>query len=216
MAAATTADTGLVYICNPNNPTGTIVRKDEMQRLMDRIPRSVTVLVDEAYIDFVDDPQFESAVRYVREGRNVVVARTFSKVHGLAGMRVGYAIASKDVMARIKSFTVDYAITGMAANAALASLRDAEHVARVVKLNAAQRQLFVDQMTKAGFSCAASQTNFVMVNVKRPVAPIIAEFSKRRILVGREFKGMPTFLRVTLGTAAEMQRFYPAFHALLS
>jgi len=124
-------------------------------------------------------------------------------------------VASKDVMAKIKAFTVDYAITAMSANAAVASLKDTDNVARVARLNAAQRQTFVDEMKRAGFSCAASQANFVMVNIKRPVAPVIAEFAKRRVLVGREFAGMPTFLRVTLGTDAEMKQFYPVFRQVV-
>jgi histidinol-phosphate aminotransferase len=214
MAEATNRDTGLVYICNPNNPTGTIVRKDELQRFMDRIPDTVTVVVDEAYSHFVTDPAFESAVRYVAEGRNVIVARTFSKIYGLAGMRVGYAIARKDLIDRIKPFTVDYSITGVAANAVIASVGDQAHVERVSKLNAAQRQIFVDEMKKSKFDCTASQSNFVMVNIKTPVAPVIQEFAKRKVLVGREFPAMRTFLRVTLGNEEEMKRFYVAFHEI--
>lgn len=215
MADATTAATGLVYICNPNNPTGTIVRRDEMARFMDAIPRPVTVVVDEAYSEFVTDPGYESAVKYVRERRNVIVAKTFSKVHGLAGMRVGYAIASEELILRIKPFTVDFAITGTAANAALASLADTANVARVAKLNATQRQRFVDEMNRAGFTCAVSQANFVLTDIKRPVKPVIAALAKRKFLVGREFTAMPTHLRVTLGTDAEMKKFYPAFREVM-
>jgi histidinol-phosphate aminotransferase len=215
MAEATTADTGLAYICNPNNPTGTIVRRDEVRRFMDRVPESVTVVVDEAYADFVTDPEYESAARYVREGRNVIVARTFSKIHGLAGMRVGYALARPDLIARIKPFTVDYALTGVAANAALASLGDRQHLTRVARANAAQRTTFVAEMRRAGFQCAEPHGNFGMVDIRRPVAAVIPEFGKRRVLVGREFPAMPTFLRVTMGTESEMKRFYSAFREVV-
>jgi histidinol-phosphate aminotransferase len=214
MADATTRETGMVYVCNPNNPTGTIVRKDEVQRFMDRIPDSVTVIVDEAYSHFVTDPNYESAVRYVREGRNVIVAKTFSKIYGLAGMRIGYAIARKDLIDRIKPFTVDYSITGLAVNAVIASIGDTQHVERVSKLNATQRQIFFDEMKKANFESTPSQANFVMVNIKTPVSKIIPEFQKRKILVGREFPAMPTFLRVTIGNEDEMKRFYSAFHEI--
>jgi histidinol-phosphate aminotransferase len=214
MAAATNRDTGLVYVCNPNNPTGTIVRKDEMQRFMDRIPETVTVLVDEAYTHFVTDPNYESAVRFVNEGRNIIVARTFSKIYGLAGMRIGYAIARKDLIDKIRPFTVDYSITALSTNAVLASLADALHVEKVAKLNAAQREIFFDEMKKAKFESTPSQANFVMVNVRTPVAPVIREFEKRKILVGREFPAMGNFLRVTLGNDAEMKRFYGAFHEI--
>jgi histidinol-phosphate aminotransferase len=215
MAAATTRDTGLVYICNPNNPTGTIVTRDEIARFLDRVPATVPVLIDEAYAEFVTDSGYESAVRHVREGRNVIVAKTFSKAHGMAGMRIGYAIAKKELIDAIKPFTVDYAITGAAVAAAAASLADRENVARVAKLNAAQRTLFIDTMRRAGYTCAGSQANFVMVNLRRPVAPLIPAFAKRKLLVGREFPAMPTFLRVTLGTDAEMRQFYPVFNEIV-
>jgi len=214
MADATDRDTGLVYICNPNNPTGTIVRKDELQKFMDHIPDTVTVVVDEAYSHFVTDPAYESAVRYVSEGRNVIVARTFSKIYGMAGMRVGYAVARKDLIDRIRPFTVDYSITGVAADAAIAAIGDQPHVERVAKLNATQRQIFFDEMKKAKFDCTPSQANFVMVNIKTPVAPVIQEFAKRKVLVGREFPAMGTFMRVTLGNEEEMKRLYTAFHEI--
>lgn len=216
MAGAVTAATGLVYVCNPNNPTATIVRRDALAAFMDRIPRSVTVLVDEAYAEFVNDPAYESAVRYVKDGRNVIVAKTFSKIHGMAGMRVGYAIAPPEVIARLAPFTTDFAVTGATANAALASLRDAGYRAEVARRNAARRAEFTAEMAKLGYACAESQANFVLVDLKRPVAPVIAALAKRRVLVGREFAAMPTFLRVTLGTADEMQAFYPAFREVVA
>ncbi|MDA1081705.1 MAG: aminotransferase class I/II-fold pyridoxal phosphate-dependent enzyme [Gemmatimonadetes bacterium] len=215
MASATSAATGLVYICNPNNPTGTIVRRDEIAAFIQRMPPSVTVLVDEAYAEFVEDPGYESAVRYVREGRNVIVAKTFSKIHGLAGMRVGYAIAKPELIARIAPFTVDFATTGASANAAMASLGDTEHRATVARRNAAQRSVFVNEMRSLGFSCTESHANFVMVDIRRPVGPVIAALAKQRVLVGREFGAMPTFLRVTLGTEPEMRAFYAAFREVI-
>jgi len=212
MADAVTRETGMVYICNPNNPTGTIVRKDELQKFMDHVPDGVTVVVDEAYTHFVTDPSYESAVRYVREGRNVIVARTFSKVYGMAGMRVGYAVAKKELIDKIKPYTVDYAMMGVAANAAIASIGDAPHVERVAKLNATQRQTFFDEMKRAKFEVTPSEANFAMINVKTPVSHLIPEFQKRKVLVGREFPAMPNFLRVTFGTEDEMKKFYTVFH----
>jgi histidinol-phosphate/aromatic aminotransferase/cobyric acid decarboxylase-like protein len=170
------------------------------------------VVVDEAYVHFANDPAYESAIRYVKEGRNIIVARTFSKVYGMAGLRVGYAIARPNLIARIKPFTVDYSITGMSANAVMAALTDQANVERVIKLNAAQRQVFFDEMKKAGYEVTPSQANFIMVNVRTKVGPVIEEFQKRKVLVGREFPAMPTFLRVTFGTDEEMKKFYAAFH----
>jgi histidinol-phosphate aminotransferase len=210
------AGAGAVYICNPNNPTGTIVRRDVLARFMEKIPASVMVVVDEAYSEFVTDPEYESAVRYVREGRNVVVAKTFSKIHGLAGMRVGYAIAAPNVIDKLKPFTVDFAVTGLGANAALASLGDQAYLTTVARRNAAMRQAFVAEMKRYNFECPASQANFVMVDLRKPVAAVIADLATRHVLVGRVFPSMPNFMRVTLGTESEMNRFYSAFRSVIS
>jgi histidinol-phosphate aminotransferase len=215
MADAVNRDTGMVYICNPNNPTGTVVNKTELQRFMDRVPGSVTVVVDEAYTHFVTNPDFESALRYVREGRNIIVARTFSKIYGMAGMRVGYAMARKDLIDKIRPFTVDYTITGTAALAAMTAIDDSMHVERIAKLNAANRQLVFDEMKRLKFECTASESNFLMINIRKPVSPVIQEFEKRKVLVGREFPAMPTFLRVTIGTEDEMKKFFVAFREIL-
>jgi histidinol-phosphate aminotransferase len=215
MAAATTRATGLVYVCNPNNPTATIVKRDEVARFMDRIPRSVPVLFDEAYAEFVTDLAYESAIRYVREGRNVIVAKTFSKVHGLAGMRIGYAVSTKPIIDLLKPYTVDFTLTGMSVNAAMASLADSANVKKVSYLNLQERVQFEDQMRRAGYACLKSEANFVMVDVKRPVKDLVPRFKERGYLVGRPFDALPTHLRVTLGTKEEMGPFYPVFKDVL-
>ncbi|MBM4195317.1 MAG: aminotransferase class I/II-fold pyridoxal phosphate-dependent enzyme [Gemmatimonadetes bacterium] len=214
MATRVTADTGFVYICNPNNPTGTIVSGDAVRRFLDRIPARVPVVFDEAYAEFVADRTFESAVALIKEsrnaGRDIVVAKTFSKIHGLAGMRVGYAIARPEVIARLVPLTVDYAVTGHAAGAAKASLADRAHLGVVGAQVAARRAECTAWLRERGFECTDSQANFVMINLRRPVAPVIDAFATRGVLVGRVFAAMPNFLRVTMGTAAEMRRFYAA------
>jgi histidinol-phosphate aminotransferase len=215
MAAATTRETGLVYVCNPNNPTATIVKKDQVARFMGAIPRSVPVLFDEAYAEFVRDAAYESAIKYVHEGRNVIVAKTFSKVHGLAGMRIGYAISTPAIIGLMKPYVVDFTLTGMAVNAAMASLADTANVKKVVDLNLQERVQFDDQMRRAGFACLKSEANFVMVDVKRPVKDLIPKFKERGYLVGRPFDSLPNHLRVTLGTKNEMAGFYPVFNSVM-
>jgi histidinol-phosphate aminotransferase len=215
MAAACDSSAGLVYVCNPNNPTGTIVTKDEMRRLLDRVPESVAVVVDEAYSHFVTAPEFESAIRYVKEGRNVVVARTFSKIYGLAGMRVGYAVAKKQLIEQLRPRGVHWAISSLAAHAAAAALADREHVERAARLNRLRLDELHDEMKRAGFEVIPSQANFAMIHVRQPVAPLIAEFAKRKVLVGREFKPMSDYLRVTMGTEEEMKRFFAAFREVV-
>jgi histidinol-phosphate aminotransferase len=214
MADAVTPDIGLVYICNPNNPTGTIVRKADVQRFMDRIPASVPVIVDEAYSHFATDPTFESAVRYVKEGRNVIVARTFSKIYGMAGLRVGYAIGKKELIDQIKPHTVDYTITSLAANAVMAAVNDTANVERVQRLIVGQRQIVIDEMKRLKFDTTDSQANFLMIDVRKPVTPVIEEFAKKKVLVGRLFPAMPNHMRVTIGTEDDTKKFLVAFREI--
>ena len=213
MAGAATPQTGMIYICNPCNPTGSIVTKDELQRFMDRVPDSIPVVLDEAYSHFAG-PGFESAINYVKQGRNVVVARTFSKAYGLAGMRIGYAIARKNLIDKMRPYGVDFAITAVSSSAARVALTDTLHVERAVKLNDAQRRTLYAEMKAAKFEYIPSHSNFVMINIRRPVGPIILEFRKRRILVGREFPSLTNFMRVSMGTEEEMKRFFAAFHQI--
>jgi histidinol-phosphate aminotransferase len=214
MAKAITPETGLVFICNPNNPTGTIVSKDEMARFMDRVPESVTIVVDEAYSHFAGT-EYESALKYVKEGRNVVGAKTFSKAYGLAGMRIGYGIARPEIMGRMRPYGLDFNLSVPAVAAAETALNDTQHLEKVVKANDVQRTMFYSEMKNAGLEYIPSHANFVMVNIRTEVAPVIEEFSRRRILVGREFLPMSRFLRVSVGTDDEMKRFHSAFRQIV-
>ncbi len=216
MADAAARDTGLVYLCNPNNPTGSIVTKDEMERFLDRIPETVAVVVDEAYSHFAASPEFHSAIRHVKAGRNVVVARTFSKIYGLAGMRIGYAIAKKEIIEQLRPRGVQWVVSSLAAHAAAAALADQEHVERAARLNRTQLEVLYDEMKRAGFETIPSQANFAMIHLRRPVSPVIEQFAKRKVLVGREFRPMTDYLRVTIGTEEEMKRFYAAFREIVT
>lgn len=214
MAAAITSRTGLVFICNPNNPTGTVVTRDEMQRFMDRIPESVMVLVDEAYHHFAG-PEYESAIRYVKERRNVIVARTFSKAYGLAGMRIGYGIAKAEIMDRLRAHGLDFNLSVPAVAAAQTALEDTQHLARVVRNNETQRAAFYAEMKSLGYECIPSHANFVMVNVRKDVSPVIDDFWRRKVLVGRPFPPMTKFLRVSIGEDDEMKVFFREFRQLV-
>jgi histidinol-phosphate aminotransferase len=213
MADAATPQTGMIYISNPSNPTGTIVTKDELQRLLDRVPDSIPVVLDEAYSHFAGSG-FESAINYVKQGRNVIVVKTFSKAYGLAGMRIGYAIARKDLIDKMRPSGLDFAITALSSSAARVALTDTPHVERAVNLNDAQRQSLYSELKAAKFEYIPSYSNFVMINVRQPVGPIISEFRKRKILVGREFPSLTNFMRVSMGTDEEMKRFWTAFRQI--
>jgi len=203
-------DVGFVYLCNPNNPTGMIVPSSEVKDLLDGLPADMPVLIDEAYHHFVTDPAYATAVPYVLEGRPVIVARTFSKIAGLAGMRLGYAVAPKDMIDRMRPHATN-SINLAVRWAGAAGLADTAAQIRVKTLNAEVRQRTADALKARGFEVLPSQANFFMVAIKREVTPVIQAFRAKGIAVGRPFPPMTQHLRVSIGTGAEMTRFLDAF-----
>ena len=210
MAAACDASTGLVYVCNPNNPTATIVTGDEMAAFAANVPPSAAILVDEAYHHFVEDTRYRSSVELIGRHPNVVVARTFSKIYGMAGMRLGYAVSSKETIAAMQPLA-SWADTNAAVlAAAIASLADAELVPRQRKALNDTRRWLVSELAKRGYRTMPSEANFVMVDVGGDVAPVIHAFRERKILVGRKFPSLPNWLRVTVGRHEEVAAFLAA------
>ena len=181
-----TPSVGFVYICNPNNPTGAIVTKTEIKELLDGLPTEVPVLIDEAYHHFVEDPAYATSAPYVLEGRPVIVARTFSKIAALAGMRVGYGIAPANLIERMSPYT---------------SVTEREHPGQMGRRRCAQRHgrgservrtdiLQTRRKTTAalsamGYAVIPSEANFFMVNLRRDVRPVIQAFRRQGVLVGR-------------------------------
>ena len=209
-------DVGVIYICNPNNPTGRIIPKDDIKLLLDSVPADIPVFIDEAYHHFVDDPRYESSIKYVIEGRKVIVARTFSKIAGLAGMRLGYAVAPKEITDQLKSFVTPYNVNAAVRYGGIAALKDSAYEAKMKQLNKQVRDKTTSELTTMGYEVIPSQTNFFMVNVKRDVNGVADGFSKKGILVGRRFPPMDKWLRVSVGTEDEMSRFIKAFKELLA
>ena len=206
-------DVGLVYLCNPNNPTGRIVTAAEIKTLLDGIPEDVPVLIDEAYHHFVDDPAYATSIPYVKAGRPVIVTRTFSKIAALAGMRLGYAVAPPDLIARLKPHSIA-SINAMVKWGGVAALRDTESQARVKKVTIELREKTTRELQGYGYDVVPSDANFFMVHIKRPVEPVIDEFKKKGVLVGRPFPPMTQHLRVSVGSPAEMQRFITGFREI--
>jgi histidinol-phosphate aminotransferase len=208
-------DVGFVYVCNPNNPTGRVVTKQEIRQLLDGIPEDTVVLIDEAYHHFVDDPNYATSVPYVLEGRPVIVTRTFSKIAALAGMRLGYAIAPKEIVRQMMPYETG-TINALVKHGGVAALQDTESQAQVKKVTLELRRRTTTELQSLGYSVIPSETNFFMVNLKRPVVPVIAAFEKKGVLVGRPFPPMNEHLRVSIGTADEMSRFMVAFKDIMS
>ena len=208
-------DVGFIYLCNPNNPTGQIVTKQEIRQLLDGIPEGMPVLIDEAYHHFVDDPNYGSSVPYVIEGRPVIIARTFSKIAALAGMRLGYAIAPKPFVAQMRPFSTG-TVSALVKYGGVAALKDTASQASVKKVTIALRTRTTAELTGMGYRVIPSEGNFFMVDVRRPMQPLIAEFRARGVLVGRPFPPMNQHLRVSVGTSDEMIRFVSAFKDIVA
>ncbi len=204
-------DVGLVYICNPNNPMGNIVHKDDIKLLLDSIPEEIPVLIDEAYHHFVDNPDYEPSMKYVLQGRKVIVTRTFSKIAALAGMRLGYGIAPKEVIRQMNPFLYGNSINALVKYGGVAALKDAAYEAKIRQLTRQVREQTMAELKSMGFQLIPSDTNFFMVNVKRDATSVGQEFRKRGILIGRKFTPMDEWLRVSVGTEDDMKRFMAAF-----
>ena len=203
-------DIGFVYLCNPNNPTGIVVPKQEVKQLLDGLPEDMPVLIDEAYHHFVEDPAYATSVPYVIEGRPVIVARTFSKIAALAGMRLGYGVASKEMIERMRPYSMG-SINAVVKWGGVAALNDTASQQHVRETTIRLRKKAATDLQALGYEVIPSETNFFMVHIRRQVVPVIEEFRKRGVLVGRPFPPMLEHLRVSIGTADEMDRFMVAF-----
>ena len=210
-ANANAAQLGFVYMCNPNNPTGMIVPKDQVKQLLDGIPKDMPVLIDEAYHHFVDDPNYATSVPYVLEGRPVIIARTFSKIAALAGMRLGYAIATPEIIARMRPYSMG-SINALVKHGGAASLKDTAAQADVKRKTIDTRKKTASELEAYGYKTIPSETNFFMVHLGgETIQPTIEKFRAKKVLVGRPFPPMNDFMRVSVGTPEEMQRFVAAF-----
>jgi len=208
-------DVGMVYLCNPNNPTGRIVTSAEVKKLLDGIPEDVPVLIDEAYHHFVDASEYSTSIPYIKEGRPVIVARTFSKIAALAGMRLGYAVASPEMLARLKPHSIA-SINAIVKWGGVAALKDTASQTNVKKVTVELRDKTTRELSGMGYEVIPSEANFIMIGIKRPVLPVIDDFKKRGVLVGRPFPPMTQHLRVSIGTPAEMQRFMTGFKEIFA
>lgn len=215
MSAAITPQTGLVYVCNPNNPTGTIATLDEMKILLDHAPLDTVVLVDEAYFHFVEDGNYGSVIDWIPKYPNLIVARTFSKVYGMAGMRLGYAISTPANIKAMEAFKLWSNANVAVLQAAMASLNDPDHVREQRNKNIATRRWLMNELDRDGRTYIPSHTNFMMIQINRDVAPVQQAFAEKKIFVGRKFPTMETWLRVSMGTPGEMLSFMQALREIV-
>jgi len=207
-------DVGLVYLCNPNNPTGNIVPKDEIVKLLNAVPEEIPVFIDEAYHHFVDNPRYESSIKYVLEGRRVIIARTFSKIAALAGMRLGFAIAPPDMVAEMNPQMIG-SISSLVKYGGVAALKDSVYENKMKTVNKQLRDRTTAELVSYGYEVIPSDANFFMVNMKTDIGPLGQKFAEKGVLVGRKFPPMDNFMRVSVGTDEELKRFMEAFKEIM-
>jgi histidinol-phosphate aminotransferase len=214
LAAANGA--GLVYICNPNNPTASITHKNEIAEFLAKLSPATIVLVDEAYHHYVESPDYESVIPLVKQYPNLIVARTFSKIYGMAGLRCGYCVTQRANISRMRTHQIFDSVNIMALVAALASVKDAEQVTRGRRLNGEVKKSVYAELDALSYRYIPSHANFMMIDLRREVRPVISALRGRGVEVGRVFPALPNFLRVTIGTAPEMKQFVSAFRETMT
>ena len=214
MAAA--ANEGLIYVCNPNNPTASITPKNDLRDFIAKAPQQTMLLVDEAYYHYADSPDYESVMPMVKDYRNLIVARTFSKIYGMAGLRCGYCVAQRETIERIRPYQPWDSVNIMALVAAMASLNDNDQVTKGRRLNTETKAFLTGELEAMGYKQISSQANFVMIDMKRPVVPLIQAFKERDVQVGRLFPALPNHMRLTIGKKSEMEAFLSVFRQVVA
>jgi histidinol-phosphate/aromatic aminotransferase/cobyric acid decarboxylase-like protein len=202
-------DAGVIYICNPNNPTGTVTRKEDIDHVVANKPRGCVVLIDEAYIHF--SPSATSAVEHVAAGKDVIVLRTFSKVYGLAGLRAGAALARPEVLEKLRGFGGLGFLPLSGTVGATASLKEKKLVAERRQIMTDVRQDLAAWLDGRGIGYIPSEANMIMIDCKRPGREVAAAMLEHKVAIGRSWPSLPTHVRVTIGTREDMARFKAAF-----
>jgi histidinol-phosphate aminotransferase len=216
MLAQVSSRTRLIYIANPNNPTGTIVPRSEVEHFLDRLPDHVVVVFDEAYFEYVDDPDYPNMLEAVRQDRNVVVLRTFSKAYGLAGLRIGYGIMRPEIAKYLDKVREPFNVNLLAHAAAIAALGDTDHLAKTRAANQAGLSRMYAAFDKLDLPYTRSQGNFVWFDVKRDSREVFQALLRKGVITrtGDVF-GAPTHLRVTTGTPDQVTEFITQLEAVL-
>jgi histidinol-phosphate aminotransferase len=208
--------TRLVFVANPNNPTGTWVNADALRRFIAGVPEQTLVVVDEAYIEYVSEPDFPDASRWLGEFPNLIVTRTFSKVYGLAGLRVGYALSHPSVADMLNRVRQPFNVNSIALAAALAALDDSEHLQRSVETNRAGMAQLRAGFDALGVRHLPSAGNFVMIDCGRPALPVYEAMLRRGVIVRPVGNyGLPNHLRITIGTREQNERLLAALKPAL-
>lgn len=216
MREAVTERTKLIYICNPNNPTGTIVTRSEMDDFLAGLPDTCLVVLDEAYFEYVEDPQSPDGLDYLKGGDSrVVVLRTFSKCFGLAGLRVGYALADPEIVAVLERVREPFNVNAAAQVAAEAALGDDEHLQKVLRTNSREKRYLYREFDRLGIPYVRSEANFILFDAGYDERPVFEKMLRRGVIIRGGF-GYKTRLRVTIGTREQNEKFIRALEKVIT
>ena len=211
MEKAVTADTKLVCICNPNNPTGTSLETSKLKAFCERVSKKVPVFVDEAYIDYLPDPQGSSMLPLVKAGNNIIVARTFSKLYGFAGLRIGYAIAPTSILDMLELYNSDAALSSLSVGAAIAAYDDQEYLRSAHEKTMVSKEFLYSVLKAEGYEYIPTSANFVMFPIKMDGKRFSEEMFKRGVSIRNWKFNNKDWCRVSIGRMDEMQAFADAF-----
>ena len=216
MRMAVTPKTKIIFIGNPDNPTGTYVLKTEAEKFLKEIPSDVLIFFDEAYFEFVTAPDYPDSLSLLRQHKNMIVTRTFSKLYGLAGLRIGYGLADVQVIDFLNRVREPFNVNSLAQAAAMACLKDQHYYQRIVDILVKQRQYLYQQLSRLKISFVKTETNFILIDVKRDGHKVFGQLLKRGVIV-RDMGawGLKNFIRVTIGTQEENLKFIEALRQIL-
>lgn len=209
-----TSKTKVIWLCNPNNPTGTIVTKDEVLAFLDKVPENIVVVYDEAYREFVTRDDYpKNSIEFVKKYSNVIVMRTFSKIYGLAGIRVGYTIANSEIIENINKVRGPFNVNSLGQVAAVAALEDEDFLKRAYDVNLEGKNYIYEEFDKMGLKYPPSETNHIFVDVKKDSNEVFVEMQKKGVII-RPMGG--TFIRVSIGTMEENKIFIETLKEVLN
>jgi histidinol-phosphate aminotransferase len=211
MFSRITPRTKAVFIANPNNPTGTMVKREEMEWFLDNVGEGILVVIDEAYFEYVEDPEYPDSLKYQHDGKSILTVRTFSKIYGLAGLRLGYGVADEEIVSAMQRARHPFNTSSIAQEAAIAALDDHEHVKRSRDVNSEGLGYLNDELDRLGISYTPTYTNFILIDLKEDPMPLYNALLREGVIVRPVGGyGLKTHLRVTIGLPEENERFVRA------
>lgn len=214
--AAVTPRSRVIFLCSPNNPTGRIVPGDALQAFLDRLPGGVLVLLDEAYGDYVRDPRYPRSLNWVAEGRPLLVTRTFSKLYGLAGVRIGYGVGPASLLGPMRLARDPFSINALAQEAGVAALADDAHRRRSLAMNEAGKAFLYGEFARLGLSYVPTEANFILIHLPLAAKEVFSALLRQGVIVRpADSFGLPRSIRVTIGTDAQNRRFSRALERIL-